>query len=73
MFENVFIVSRIEVPMVLLANMLGSGDVPLQDVRILVLDVFTKHPRSAPCDCKVLHRNSMSGRNTFREDSGSPE
>ncbi len=61
--EKFFIVLRIDVPKVLFAIVMsGSGDVPLQDVRIRVLDVFTKHPRSAPCDCKVLHRNSRSGR-----------
>ena len=65
MLENFFIVSLIEVPKVLLVNVMSvSGDVPLQEVRILVFDVLTKQPRSAPCDCKVLHRNSRSGRYT---------
>ncbi len=47
----------------------GSEDVPLQEVRILVMYVLTKQPRSAPCDCKVLHRNSRSGRYTHVEMS----
>ena len=58
-----FIVLSIDVPKVLFASVMsGIGDVPLQDVRIRVLDVFTKQPRSAPCDCRVWQRNSRSGR-----------
>ena len=61
--EKFFIVLLIDVPKVWCTNVMsGCGDVPLQDVRIRVLDVFPKHPRSAPCDCKVLHKNSRSGR-----------
>ncbi len=61
--ENFFIVLRMDVPNVSFVSVMsGIGDVPLQDVRIRVFDVFTKQPRSAPCDCNVWHRNSRSGR-----------
>jgi hypothetical protein len=61
--EKFFIVLSIDVPKLLFFSVMsGIGDVPLQDVRIRVLDVFTKQPRSAPCDCRVWQRNSRSGR-----------
>ncbi len=43
-------------------EMRGSGDVPLQEVRILVFVMFTKQPRAAPLVLIVLQKNSRSGR-----------
>ncbi len=40
----------------------GSGDVPLQEVRILVFVVLTKQPRSAPLVLSVLQKNLRSRR-----------
>ncbi len=61
--ENVAIVFAIDRPSSgLEAEMRGSGDVPLQEVRILVFAVFTKQPRSAPLVLSVLQKNSRSGR-----------
>ncbi len=40
------------------ANMRGTGDVPLQEVRILVFAVFTKRPRAALLVSSVLQKNS---------------
>ncbi len=44
------------------AEMRGSGDVPLQEVRILVFVVLTKQPRATPSVLSVLQKNSRSGR-----------
>ncbi len=47
--------------------MAGDGrerEDPLQEVSILVLDVFTKHPSNAPFERILLHRNSRSGKYT---------
>ncbi len=61
--ENVAIVLAIDRPSLgLEAEMRGSGDVPLQEVRILVFAVFTKQPRAVPLFLSVLQKNSRSGR-----------
>ncbi len=61
--ENVAIVLAIDRPSSgLEAEMRGSGDVPLQEVRILVFAVFTKQPRASPLVLSVLQKNSRSGR-----------
>ncbi len=44
------------------AKMRGIGDVPLQEVRILVFVVFTKQQRAAPLVLSVLLKNLRSGR-----------
>ncbi len=43
-------------------EMRGSGDMPLQEARILVFIVFTKQPRAAPLVLSVLQKNSRLGR-----------
>ncbi len=61
--ENVAIVLAIDRPSSgLEAEMRGSGDKPLQEVRILVFSVFTKQPRAVPLVLSVLQKNSRSGR-----------
>ncbi len=61
--KNVAIVMAIDRPSLgLEAEMRGSGDVPLQEVRILVFVVFTKQQRAAPLVLSVLQKNSRSGR-----------
>jgi hypothetical protein len=61
--ENVAIVLAIDRPSSgSEAEMRGSGDVPLQEVRILVFAVFTKQPRAAPLVLSVLQKNSRPGR-----------
>ncbi len=61
--KNVAIVLAIDRPSLgLEAKMRGSGDVPLQEVRILVFVVFTKQPRAAPLVLSVLQKNLRSGR-----------
>jgi hypothetical protein len=61
--KNVAIVLAINRPSSgLEAEMRGSGDVPLQEVRILVFVVFTKQPMAAPLVLSVLQKNSRSGR-----------
>jgi hypothetical protein len=47
----------------------GRGEDPLQEVSILVLDVFTKQPSNAPFERILLHRNSRSGKYTQVEMS----
>ncbi len=57
--ENVAIVLAIDRPSLgLEAEMRGSGDMPLQEVKILVFSVFTKQPRAAPLVLSVLQKNS---------------
>ncbi len=41
-------------------EMRGSGDVPLQEVRILVFAMFTKQPRAVPLFLSVLQKNLRS-------------
>ncbi len=61
--ENVAIVLAIDRPSLgLEAEMRGSGDVPLQEVRILVFAVFTKQPRAVPLFLSELQKTSRSGR-----------
>ncbi len=61
--KNVAIVLTIDRPSLgLEAEMRGSGDMPLQEVRILVFDVLTKQPRTAPLDLSVLQKNLRPGR-----------
>ena len=61
--ENVAIVLAIDRPSSgLEAEMRGSGDVPLQEVRILVFVVLTKKPRAALLVLSVLQKNSRLGR-----------
>ncbi len=43
-------------------EMSGTGDVPLQEVRILVFVVLTKKPRAALLVLSVLQKNLRSGR-----------
>ncbi len=40
----------------------GNIDVPLQEVRMRVLNLLTKHPRRAPRDWSSWHRKLRSGR-----------
>ena len=47
----------------------GRIDVPLHDVRILVLCGLTKQPMDAPCCLICVHKNSRSGRYTHEEIS----
>ncbi len=44
------------------AEMRGTGDVPLQELRILVFAMFTKHLRAAPFVLSVLQKNLRSRR-----------
>ncbi len=61
--ENVAIVLAIDRPSSgLEAEMRGSGDMPLQEMRILVFAMFTKQPRAAPLVLSVLQKNSRSRR-----------
>ncbi len=61
--KNVVIVLAIDWPSLgLEAEMRGSGDVPVQGVRILVFVVLTRQPRAAPLVLSVLQKNSRSGR-----------
>ncbi len=61
--KNVPIVLAIDRPSLgLAAEMRGSGDVPLQEVRILVFVVFTKQSRAVPLVLSVLQKNSRLGR-----------
>ncbi len=61
--KNVAIVLAIDRPSSgLEVEMRGSGDVPLQEVRILVFVVFMKQPRAVPLVLSVLQKNSRSGR-----------
>ncbi len=61
--ENVAIVLVIDRPSPgLEVEMRGSGDVPLQEVRVLVFVVLTKQPRAEPLVLSVLQKNSRSGR-----------
>ncbi len=61
--KNVAIVLAIDRPSSgLEAEMRGTGDVPLQEVRILVFVVFTMQPRAAPLVLSVLQKNLRSGR-----------
>ncbi len=60
--KNVAIVLAIDRPSSgLEAEMRGSGDVPLQKVRILVFVVFMKQPRAAPMVLSVLQKNLKLG------------
>jgi hypothetical protein len=43
-------------------EMRGTGDVPLQEVRILVFVMFTKQLRAALFVLSMLQKNSRSGR-----------
>ncbi len=55
--ENAAIVLAIDRPSLgLEAEMRGSGDVPLQEARILVFVVFTKQPRAEPSVLSVCRR-----------------
>jgi hypothetical protein len=61
--KNVAIVLAIHRPnLELEAEMRGSGDVQLVEVRILVFDVLTKQLRAAPLCLTVLQKNWRSGR-----------
>ncbi len=61
--ENVAIVLAIDWPSLGLEEKVRqSGDVPLQEVRILMFVVFTKQPRAAPLVLSVLQKNLRSGR-----------
>ena len=40
----------------------GNIEVPLQEVRMRVLNLLTKHPRHAPRDWSSWHRKLRSGR-----------
>jgi hypothetical protein len=61
--KNVAVVLAIDRPSLgLEAKMKGSGDVPLQEVRILVFAVFTKQLRAVPLVLSVLQKNSRLGR-----------
>ncbi len=61
--ENVAIVLAIDRPSLgLEAEVRGSEDVPLQEVRNLVFDVLTKQLRAALLVLSVLQKNSRSGR-----------
>ncbi len=61
--ENVAIVLAIDRPSSgLEVEMTGSGDMPLQEVRILIFALFTKQPRAVPLVLSVLQKNSRSGR-----------
>ena len=40
----------------------GNIEVPLQEVRMWVLNLLTKHPRRAPQDWSSWHRKLRSGR-----------
>ncbi len=60
--QNVAIVLAIDRPSLgLEAEMRGSGDVPMQKVRILVFVKLTKQPMAAPLVLSVLQKNSRSG------------
>ncbi len=60
--KNVAIVLAIDRPSLRLeAEMRGTGDVPLQEVRILVFAMFMKHLRATPLVLSVLQKNSRSG------------
>jgi hypothetical protein len=55
--KNVAIVLAIDRPSLgLEAEFRGSGDVPLQEVRILVFVMFTKQPRAALLVLSVLQK-----------------
>ncbi len=61
--ENVAIVLAIDrLSSGLEMEMRGSGDMPLQEVRILVFAVFTKQPSAVPLFLSVLQKNSKLGR-----------
>ncbi len=61
--KNVAIVLAINRPSLgFEAEMRGSGDVPLQQVRILVFVMSMKQPRAVPLVLSVLQKNSRSGR-----------
>ncbi len=61
--KNVAIVLAIDRPSLgLETETRGSGDMPLQEVRILVFVMFTKQPRAALLVLSVLQKNSRSGR-----------
>ena len=61
--KNVAIVLAIDKPSSgLEAVMIGSGDVPLQEVRILVFGMFTEQPSAVPLVLSVLQKSSRSGR-----------
>jgi hypothetical protein len=55
---------RVRRYLILRCLMLLSLDIPFFHTSILVFDVLTKHPNSAPCDFNVVHRNSRLGRYT---------
>ncbi len=61
--KNVAIMLAIDRPSLgLEAEMGGSGDVPLQEVRILAFVVFTKQPRAVPLVLSVLQKNLRLGK-----------
>ena len=65
LLENAAIVREIAAPRAASVRLIvSSGDTLLQEVSILVFEVLTKQPNSAPCDFIVVHRNSRSGRYT---------
>ena len=47
----------------------GSGEWPEVDVRMRVFMGFTKHPRGAPIEAKLLHRKWRSSRGTQADTS----
>ncbi len=44
------------------AEIRGSGDMPLQEMRILVFVMFMKQPRAGSLVLSALQKNSRSGR-----------
>ena len=47
----------------------GSGERPEVEVRMRVFMGLTKHPRGAPIEAKLSHRNWRSSRGTQAETS----